>query len=426
MVELSVVQLRVLSFSPLKHERPNSMIESQLPGLEVASSSVAFRSRHHQLLAVLLLTGLTLLFVHAATAQTRRSDSEMKEIVRLLLEREVQRPPEGDNVAVLLGPNVKPTWIPEVSGFAIRQISYDEQKQVPEYYDLTVSFKDSVIEAALTKGNFCRKAGRRYEFRRNAGEWQSKVVGYVESSAVGNRCDGCAVGSGATYSVLHQNTDPRATISRTGNLRLTGSVGKTSCFKDAEYVRCATQLNLTFTNTGSTSLIILQPQGEFEFWHGRTSLALSEKESGANSFVYDVSAWPSVYKSPMYQSLANLLDQSVPPTGITRLLLPSASWHWATLINLSFREGNSCNQHIGVEIGWEEIKRQIAPLWLRVSYEMWPFNVENFKPNLGGVLQKRWQSDGMLYLEEKSGRYWQAILTSEPMEFPLNQIELAR
>ena len=84
------------------------------------------------------------------------------------------------------------------------------------------------------------------------------------------------------------------------------------------------------------------------------------------------------------------------------------------------------SRHVGVEIGWEEIKRRSAPLWLRVSYEMWPFNVENFKPNLGGILRKRWLSYGRLYLEEKSDRYWSAILTSEPIEFPLNQVDLAQ
>jgi hypothetical protein len=403
------------------------MTECQLPRLKVASSGLVSRSTHHQLLAVLFVTGLTLLFVHAATAQTKPTDSEMKEVVRLLLEREVQRTADGGNVAVLLGPNVNSSWIPEASGFAIRKLSYDEQKRVPEYYDLTSSFKGSVIEVALTKGNYCRKAGRRYEIRRQAGAWQLKVVGYVESTAVGGgRCDGCGVGSGAAYSVRRQITAPAASPPRAGNLRLTGSVRKISCSKDADYVRCKAELNLKFTNTGSTSLIILQPQGEYEFWHGGTSLAISEKESGTNSFVYDVSGWPSVYKFPMYQSLANLLDQSVPPTGITHVLLPSASWSWDTSIMLSLREGNSCNQHVGVEIGWEEIKRLTAPLWLRVAYEMWPFNVENFKPNLGGILQKRWQSHGLLYLEEKTGRYWQAILTSEPIEFPLNHIDLAR
>lgn len=107
----------------------------------------------------------------------------------------------------------------------------------------------------------------------------------------------------------------------------------------------------------------------------------------ANSLVYSFGAWPSVYETPMYQNLANLLDQSVPPTGITRVLSPNASWSWDTSITLRLQEGNTCNEHVGVEIGWEEIKRRL------------------------------------LHLEEKSGRYWIARLRSEPIEFPLNQIE---
>ena len=191
-------------------------------------------------------------------------------------------------------------------------------------------------------------------------------------------------------------------------------------------MQCKAELNLKFTNTGSTSLIILQPQGEYEFWHGGTSLALSEKESSTNYFVYDSQAWPSFYRFPMYQTLANLLDQSAPPTGVTRVLLPNAGWNWDASITLNLREVNSCDQHVGVEIGWNEIKQRTSPLWLRVSYEMWPFNVENFKPNLGGILQKRWKRHGLLYLEEKMGRHWMARLTSEPIEFPLHQIDLAR
>lgn len=402
------------------------MTQCQPPGLKVASWSFISGSRRYQLLLVLLVTGLTLLLVHAATAQIKPTDSEMKEVVRLLLEREVQRSADGGSVAVLLGPNVKSSWIPEASGFTIRQLSYDEQRRVPEYYDLTSSFKGSVIEVALTKGNYCRKAGRRYEFRRKAGAWQSNFVGYIESTAGDGRCDGCTVGSGATHSVFPQIAAPAASLPHAGNLRLTGSVRKISCSTDADYIRCKAELNLKFTNLGSTSLIILQPQGDYQFWHGGTSLALSEKESDANSFVYQFSAWPSVYKFPMYKNLANLLDRSVPPIGITRVLLPSASWSWDTSIMLSLREGNSCNQHVGVEIGWEEIKRRRTPLWLRVSYEMWPFNVENFKPNLGGILQKRWQRQGLLYLEAKIGRYWNALLISEPIEFPLNLVDLTR
>lgn len=376
--------------------------------------------------AVLLWTGIALLCVHVASGQTKHSDEEMKEVYRLVLEREVQRPADGTNVPVLLGSNVKSSWIPELPGFAIRQLSYEEQRKVPEYYDITTSFKGSVIKVDVAKGNYCKKVGRRYEFRRQAGAWQSKLAGYFESNLMESvRCDGCIIGSGETYSGRSQSTNP-AIPPRTGDLRLTGSVRKISCSKDVDYIGCNIDLNLRFTNTGNTSLIILQPHGEYAFWHGGISLALSEKESNSYSLVYRTSYWPSIYKFPMYENLANLLDQSVPPPGLTRVLLPNASWSWDTSIKLTLREGNSCDQHVGVEIGWEEIKRRSAPLWLRVSYEMWPFNVENFKPNLGGILRKRWLSYGRLYLEEKSDRYWSAILTSEPIEFPLNQIDLAQ
>lgn len=401
------------------------MAKRRLPTLKIASLSLV--SRQYQLFALLFVTGLTLTFVPAATAQTRPSDVEMKEVMRLLLEREVPRSADGTTVTVLLDPNVRSGWVPEAPGFAIRQLSYDEQKRVPEYYEFTWrSIKRDVLEVSLTKGNYCVKAGRRYEFRRKAGAWQAKVVGDVEfNTGSGSRCYGCAVGSGATYSVRPQITNrPAALAPPAGNLRLTGSVGKVDCSKDDKYVRCNAELNLKFTNIASTPVIILQPSGEYKFWHGGTSLALSEEESRANSLVYIASAWPSVYKFPMYQTLANLLDQSDPPPGVTRVLLPNASWNWDTSIMLKLAEGNSCDQQVGVEIGWEEVKQRNTPLWLRVSYEMWPFNVENFKPNLGSILQKRWQRHGSLYLDEKSGKYLMAILTSEPIEFPLNQIDL--
>jgi hypothetical protein len=106
------------------------------------------------------------------------------------------------------------------------------------------------------------------------------------------------------------------------------------------------------------------------------------------------------------------------------VIAPGESWSWNTTIQLGFAEENTCGGSIGVEIGWREIKNLSAPVWLRVSYEMWPFNVENFKRDLGGRLRKRWKSHGMLYLEEKLGRFWSAHLTSEPVELDFQQVEL--
>ena len=48
---------------------------------------------------------------------------------------------------------------------------------------------------------------------------------------------------------------------------------------------------------------------------------------------------------------------------------------------------------------------------------MWPFNVENFKRNLGSKLQKRWRKFGYLWIGEQIyGRMHLARLLSEPIE----------
>jgi hypothetical protein len=47
---------------------------------------------------------------------------------------------------------------------------------------------------------------------------------------------------------------------------------------------------------------------------------------------------------------------------------------------------------------------------------MWPFNVENFKPNLAARLQKRWAKFGRLWIGEGDGEIHLARLTSEPIE----------
>lgn len=382
-------------------------------------------------LASLLIVIVTLSFGVVSFAQNTPSDTEMKEVLRMLIEREVPRSMVESNVVVLLGPNVRSQWIPEVSGFSIRQLSYDEQKKVPEYYDLSSSFTGRSVEVALTKGNYCRKAGRQYEFRRETGTWKSKAIGYVESTAGTELCEGCAVGSGAIYTVKNQFRKPELLTSneraRATDLRLSGVIERVSCARDADYIRCEAALKLSFTNISSTPLIMLQPIGEYKFWHGANTLALSEKESRDYSYVYSSGAWPHVDEGPMYRKLADLLDQPNPPADVTRILKVGESWSWTTAVKFHLKEGNSCNQHVGVEIGWQEIKRRSEPMWLTLSYEIWPFNVENFKPDLGATLRKRWEKHGILYLDDEKllGRYSQAYVTSEPIKLDLSRTELS-
>jgi hypothetical protein len=357
------------------------------------------------------------------------SEAEAREIVRVLLEREVPRSTDGSEVFILLGPNTNAGWIPQIAGISIRKLKYEEQKLVSEYYDLSASVKGNAIEIALLKGNYCRKAGRRYQFRRGAEISEPKEIGYSETTALGSGCDGCVVGSGAVYTVKNQfpSTEPQVVSAerREQSLVLNGVVDTVSCYRDeGQYVQCKADLKLKVTNAAVTPVIILQQTDEHKFWHGGTSLALSEKESRARTFIYDLNAWQSFHTGSEYRDLAELLDKPVPPDKLTRVLSTGESWRWDATIQLRFLESNSCNQHVGVEIGWKEVKKLSAPLWLRVSFELWPFNVENFKPNLGSDLKKRWQRLGSLYVSDDSERFSHAILTSEPIEIQLSRVEL--
>lgn len=179
-------------------------------------------------------------------------------------------------------------------------------------------------------------------------------------------------------------------------------------------------LNLEFFNSGSKPIIILQPSGDTVFWFGGVSLARTEAEAKAHVNFYSLAAWPSIYTFPAYRELAQRLDKPLPQPDVTQILKPKDSWFWRTdkaWIALLEKPDSFSGQTLTAE----EIKKLPAPIWLRAHLEMWPFNVENFKPGLGGKLRKRWSKVGLLYLEEKSDRFWFGHITSEPIPLDLSQ-----
>jgi hypothetical protein len=202
-------------------------------------------------------------------------------------------------------------------------------------------------------------------------------------------------------------------------------VRATRCKRDDKrYVDCDIDLSLDFSNRGKQPIIILQPHDDYDFWHGGSSLALTKADSEAYNVVYRFGAWPSVYREEKYYLLARKLDNPTPPAHVTRVLDPGERWTLITMIRLRVTEENTCAGLDGLEIGWNEIKKLSSPVWLRVSYEMWPTNVENFRKGLGGTLRERWKKHGTLYLEEKLSDRWFAHLTSEPIELDFQSVEL--
>jgi hypothetical protein len=186
------------------------------------------------------------------------------------------------------------------------------------------------------------------------------------------------------------------------------------------YTRYRVTLNLEFFNSGSEPVIILQPFGDYVFRLGGASLARTEAEAKAHEYFYSSAGWPSIYLFPEYRELAQRLDKPLPPSDVTRILKPKESWSWRTdkaWIALAEKPDSFSRQTLTAE----EIKKMPAPIWLRAHLEMWPFNVENFKPGLGGKLRKRWSKVGVLYLEEKGYGFWFGHIASEPIPLDLSK-----
>jgi hypothetical protein len=359
--------------------------------------------------------------------QVDLTDADKKAILFILFEVELAAS-KNEELTIFLSPQTDNKWLLELPDIRFKQLSYEEENHVSEYYELRdTKIERDYIEVWLTKGNYCKKTGAEYQFRKEHGKWKAQIARTSESfTASGTTCLGCKTGSGSLYK-LKLGTAQAALkeLPKRKDLLLTGKALAIRCKRnDAKYIGCEVDLSLDFLNQGNQPIVILQPYGDYEFWQGARSLALTKADSETYNYVYSVVGWPSIYDTDKYRRLAQGLDQATPPANLTRVIASGESWKWKTTIQLGVAEENTCSGSVGVQIGWSEIKNLSAPIWLEVSYEMWPFNVENFKKDLGGQLRERWKKYGILYLEEKSERYWFAHLTSRPMELDFRQVQL--
>ena len=341
--------------------------------------------------------------------QANLAEADRKQILSLLFQQEQGR-------TILLSPRTDPKWLLDLPGVHFKKLEYGEEKDVSEYYELSeIKVRPDYVELWLSKGDYCKKAITGYEFRKKDGEWQRNVTRRSGLSfGGGGTCPGCKLGRGEPKPAAVLKEPPK-------DLVLTGEVRAARCKPgDKGYVDCDIDLSLDFSNRGNQPIIILQPHGDYDFWHGGSSLALTKADSEAYNDVYSYGAWPSNCRCEPYYSMARKLDQREPPPDLTRVIAPGERWTMTTMIRLRVTEENTCNGLKGLEIGWSEIKKLSSPVWLRISYEMWPINLDNFKKGLGRRLRERWKKHGILFTEDKDLTH----LTSEPIELNLQSVEL--
>ena len=222
----------------------------------------------------------------------------------------------------------------------------------------------------------------------------------------------------ASISIYAQDTK------NAGRLTLRGRILKVELTrKETNYVDGELKLSLDFVNESDEPIIILQPdwyedaQG-YIFWQADVALAKTREEAGAGKYIFSRLMLPSIYPYTVFRQLAEHLDQSAPPADATRILQPKETWTWQTIA--SFRMGSRAESYSD-NLGWEEISRIDSPLWVSVTYSIFPSNVENFKKQLGAKLQRRWKHFGRLWLDPASTHN---TITSEPIMLNLNGVKV--
>jgi CubicO group peptidase (beta-lactamase class C family) len=173
-------------------------------------------------------------------------------------------------------------------------------------------------------------------------------------------------------------------------------------------------LDLAFYNAGSASVIVMRPWDGPGFWHGGSYVATTPQNVKSHRYLFRNEMWESISRDDGNRRLAQDLDQASPPERLTKILAPGSSWKWQTSVMIRFDE-NPKWRYPSLP-SWDEMKVQPSPLWLRVSFEIWPFNAENFKPNLAAKLQQRWLKYGYLWIGNTAGRTHLARIVSEPIE----------
>jgi len=207
------------------------------------------------------------------------------------------------------------------------------------------------------------------------------------------------------------STKPSAADARP--LRLTGEVLEVKLEEEKGSVKFSFKVRLKFTNEGGEPVILLSEEAN-EPWMGGVRLSRSREDAaGRRGFLYNQSVWPSNYRTGdperKWERLTESLDMPFPPSDLTRVIPPGGSWDYEKDSWLYISKNPDTSSR---GAGWEEIRRT-SPLWLTVTFEMWPINVE---PDLGHdyafgkKLRRRWKSYGTL---------WLGHLESDPLELRL-------
>lgn len=156
-------------------------------------------------------------------------------------------------------------------------------------------------------------------------------------------------------------------------------------------------LRSEFINTGPTPVILLKRKPVF------TGLELSRSSTFAlEDVVVRYGGGPSLDGDPRWEGKRKALNKESPPPDLTDVIMPNATLSFDSKVTISCPKQPSPGMLYRPSLSELE---SMGPLWLRVFYEVWPLNIEpnvlqSRAPEFGRVLQRKWQTFGMLRLDE--------------------------
>ncbi len=189
---------------------------------------------------------------------------------------------------------------------------------------------------------------------------------------------------------------------------------------DKTFVRFKVNLDVRFSNLGTEPIILFKPEFGDGYWLGGWSLYQSEEDAKNFKAIFGDGYWQSVAGGERYRKLAEKLDVKTPPNDFTKILKPKDSWEFTSDFQISF-EAEKHYRYPELKT-WKEMQEFPTKLWLKTRYELSPWNVEYFKPNLIRNLQDRWKAFGnVLVSKEKEDRFNLFRYASEPMLIDFSQ-----
>ena len=159
------------------------------------------------------------------------------------------------------------------------------------------------------------------------------------------------------------------------------------------------ELELEFSNSGEKPLILLRPTyDDGEWWLLNTQLSVDPTDYKTSLYVGGGGP-ASSHSMPKWGKLRSQLDRPLPPKTLTYLIARGEKVVYRTTTY--------------VRVFHEDRKMLDRDLWLSVTLEMWPSNLEGFgRSEFQNKLKRRWANEGVLWVDS---------IISDPIQISLRQ-----